>query len=73
MCVCGGGGGIFAMFCQRKRVEYLLDDPMYDDGVRENVVAYDEEGAGQYMCVGGGGGGDLCHVLPEKEGRVPSG
>ena len=34
------------MFCQRKRVEYLLDDPMYDDGVRENVVAYDEEGAG---------------------------
>ena len=37
---------IFAMFCQRKRVEYLLDDPMYDDGVRENVVAYDEEGAG---------------------------
>ena len=62
------------MFCQRKRVEYLLDDPMYDDGVRENVVAYDEEGAGQYMCVCvGGGGGDLCHVLPEKEGRVPSG
>ena len=37
------------MFCQRKRVEYLLDDPMYDDGVRENVVAYDEEGAGQYI------------------------
>ena len=52
--MCGGGGGGNGL-ChdlpekEGRVLEYLLDDPMYDDWVRENVVAYDQEGAGQYI------------------------
>jgi Cadherin cytoplasmic region len=37
---------LIVFFVLRNRPEFLLDEP--DKDIRENIVAYDEEGAGLY-------------------------